>query len=80
MRECRVIPVNLRLLPVCFFLHTGLWVHRAPGIPHALGIRGKTVRQNSGIASRDREVASSFRGAATGSAQSAALAASGQAL
>jgi hypothetical protein len=20
-----------------FFLHTGLWVHRAPGIPHPLG-------------------------------------------
>jgi len=61
VRECQVIPVNLRLLPLCFFLHTGLRVHRAPGIPHALGGRKRT--QSFGrMAPGEREGVSSFRG------------------
>ena len=55
MRECRVIPVNLRLLPVCFFLHTGLWVHRAPDISPRPLSGGKLTQSFGRVAPRDRE-------------------------
>jgi hypothetical protein len=44
------MPVDLRLYPLCFLLHRGLRVQRAPGIPHALC--GRRCFQNSGRIAR----------------------------
>jgi hypothetical protein len=38
---------------VCFYhLHARLWVQRAPGIPHALAIRGESFTHDSGASRR----------------------------
>src|SRR5258708_26809310 len=40
---------------VCYFLHTGCGCIGHPAFPAPSVFRGKTVRQNSGVAPRERE-------------------------